>query len=404
MIATCSIHSITSSAFISTLVDVDSGDFPSVTAGVTGGIYSSMNGGSFASGLVGGVSSEIVVGVMESGKGTNSQPLTKEQRESLNNKIKATTKLTAATAMLLAGGKEKDINMAVNVGNSAIENNYLGYHTKEDDEKAEKLSDEELEKQYQKLQEESGAVSWLLYNPYEVALEDQHHKRFGSGADTGIATQMNHGLTVVPGGGRIVGMLVEKATGVDLGISNQVAEPDLIGAKLGGVNKLKVTVKTPGTKIGSNDATKVVDKGKVGVGNKNNNGFGVNYKNFKITKWTAPNGTKQTYKVHQRNDIDWSLVRTKGSVEFRGKTNREAAKAGQAPELVGGSKVNLHHIGQNSKGPLVEVGELTHKKRHKILHQQHGVNKGHPEYPVDHGSKWQTDVANYWKSRIKDGK
>jgi len=41
-------------------------------------------------------------------------------------------------------------------------------------------------------------------------------------------------------------MLVEKATGVDLGISNQVAEPDLIGAKLGGVNKLKVT---PPTKL-----------------------------------------------------------------------------------------------------------------------------------------------------------
>jgi hypothetical protein len=121
-------------------------------------------------------------------------------------------------------------------------------------------------------------------------------------------------------------------------------------------------------------------------------------------EWTAPSGTKQTYKVYQRDDIDWDLVRTnpRGDTRFIGKTNIEAALAGHSPELSDGSKINLHHIGQNSKGPLVEIGELTHKKGHKTLHQQHGVNKGHPEFPVDHRSKWKTDVVNYWKGRVKN--
>jgi hypothetical protein len=36
---------------------------------------------------------------------------------------------------------------------------------------------------------------------------------------------------------------------------------------------------------------------------------GVNYQNFSTTQWTSPSGTKQTYKVHQRDDIDWDMVR-----------------------------------------------------------------------------------------------
>lgn len=144
------------------------------------------------------------------------------------------------------------------------------------------------------------------------------------------------------------------------------------------------------------------------IGNANVN-LGVNYKNFKTTEWTAPKGTQQTYKVHQRKDIDWDMVRTSqdGPMKFRGKTNREAALAGKPPELSDGSFINIHHIGQNSKGPLVEASTKYHNKKNKqafkALHNQHGVNKGHPDFPVDHGNKWRSDVKNYWKNRGKNG-
>ncbi|MFD2876034.1 hypothetical protein ACFTAO_08805 [Paenibacillus rhizoplanae] len=44
--------------------------------------------------------------------------------------------------------------------------------------------------------------------------------------------------------------------------------------------------------------------------------------------WTAirPKGTKQTYAVYQRNDIDWDYVRNAGDANFIGKTNADAAK------------------------------------------------------------------------------
>ena len=132
--------------------------------------------------------------------------------------------------------------------------------------------------------------------------------------------------------------------------------------------------------------------------------FAVDYKNFTTTQWTAPSGTRQTYKVHQRHDIDWNMVRTNsdGPKKFLGKTNRDAALAGKPPELADGSFVNLHHIGQNSKGPLVEASTKHHTfgtKSFKSLHNQYGINKGHPEFPVDHGNKWRNDVSNYWKNR-----
>ena len=126
--------------------------------------------------------------------------------------------------------------------------------------------------------------------------------------------------------------------------------------------------------------------------------------NKNSVEWTAPARTKQTYKVYQRMDIDWDLVRTGGNKRFIGKTNYEAARVGVAPELGNGSRVPLHHMGQNSKGPIVEISREIHDKYHKILHSQYGPNKPHPEFPVDHGSKWQSDVREYWKWRAKNAK
>ena len=93
------------------------------------------------------------------------------------------------------------------------------------------------------------------------------------------------------------------------------------------------------------------------------------------------------------------MVRTKGPVEFRGKTNREAARSGKPPELKDGSFINLHHINQDSRGALVEASGKVHKKYHKPLHNQFKGGK-HPEYPVDHGKNWQSDVKEYWKGRV----
>jgi hypothetical protein len=126
-------------------------------------------------------------------------------------------------------------------------------------------------------------------------------------------------------------------------------------------------------------------------------------------QWTSSVGTKQTYPVFQRGDIDWNMVRTevKGApTQFIGKTNVEAAKAGLAPQLADGSFATIHHIGQNAKGPLVEASRRYHGIGAKnngqvILHQQYGYGKKHPENPVDH-EIWLKEQKEYWKWRAKD--
>ena len=63
-------------------------------------------------------------------------------------------------------------------------------------------------------------------------------------------------------------------------------------------------------------------------------------------------GTGFTYKVYQRNDIDWNMVRTTGAKKGRGLTNAQAAeKYGLAPILNDGYVVTLHHSQQRSVGP-----------------------------------------------------
>jgi hypothetical protein len=116
-------------------------------------------------------------------------------------------------------------------------------------------------------------------------------------------------------------------------------------------------------------------------------------------EWTAPTGTKQTYKVVQRNDIDWSMTRTKGSEKHIGKTNLEAAlEGGLALQLANGEIVQLHHIQQQSKGPLVEVSETSHGA---TLHETFGNKQQNPELPVDR-ELFTVEKKSYWKSRAKE--
>ena len=120
--------------------------------------------------------------------------------------------------------------------------------------------------------------------------------------------------------------------------------------------------------------------------------------------WTAtrPKGTQQTYEVFQRNDINWDLNRTAGDKRFIGKTNAEAADAGIAPQLNDGNFATLHHLGQDSRGGLVEASTRYHgvgMYGQDILHSQYGKNVPHPEFPIDR-QKFGIDTREYWKLRV----
>ena len=73
-------------------------------------------------------------------------------------------------------------------------------------------------------------------------------------------------------------------------------------------------------------------------------------------------GTGITYKVFQRNDIDWDMLRSKGAKKGRGLTNAEAAERyGLAPILdADGNIATLHHSQQHSVGPLFEASTRYH--------------------------------------------
>lgn len=102
------------------------------------------------------------------------------------------------------------------------------------------------------------------------------------------------------------------------------------------------------------------------------------------------------------------MVRTnlKGDKRFIGKTNIEAARSGIAPELPDGNFATLHHLGQNSKGSLVEASRRYHgidrgSSGHNALHSIYGKNKPHPEYPVNQ-KIFQKESSEYWKARVTE--
>lgn len=87
--------------------------------------------------------------------------------------------------------------------------------------------------------------------------------------------------------------------------------------------------------------------------------------------------TGQMFRAFQRNDIDPSYVIREG--RYAGKTNFEAMRDGKAPRTNSGEKVIIHHLGQSSYGPFVEVTKTTHKP---FLHNQFGYGQPHPTAPV----------------------
>lgn len=116
-------------------------------------------------------------------------------------------------------------------------------------------------------------------------------------------------------------------------------------------------------------------------------------------------GTGFTYKIYQRGDIDWNMVRTKGAKKGRGLTNEEAAsKYGLAPILDNaGSVATLHHSQQKGVGPLFEASTRYHNisnAKRPPLHPYKG--KLNPFYPMDEPTRkafQKVDSINYWKTR-----
>jgi len=113
--------------------------------------------------------------------------------------------------------------------------------------------------------------------------------------------------------------------------------------------------------------------------------------------------TGRTYKVFQRNDINWDQVRTGGARDFVGKTNAEAARVGLRPELPDGRFATLHHSQQSAVGPWFEASTHYHNIRNAKKAPLHPwTGSQHPDYPLGRGpgslrEQFQTiESPEYW--------
>ena len=160
-------------------------------------------------------------------------------------------------------------------------------------------------------------------------------------------------------------------------------------------------------KSAAEDAGKVVESGtsselKV-IGTYDNNYYFTRAVEFNA----GSEGTGFTYKVYQRNDIDWNIVRTTGAKKGRGLTNAQAAeKYGLAPILNDGYVATLHHSQQRSVGPLFEASTRYHNisnAKKGPLHPYKGqLNPFNPMDSNTRGLFQKVDSIEYWKARGRD--
>ncbi|MHC1748061.1 MAG: RHS repeat-associated core domain-containing protein [Cellulosilyticaceae bacterium] len=119
-------------------------------------------------------------------------------------------------------------------------------------------------------------------------------------------------------------------------------------------------------------------------------------------------GTGITYKVFQRNDIDWNMIRTTGAKKGRGLTNAEAAERyGIAPILdFNGNIGTLHHSQQHSIRPLFEAPTRYHNisnAKRAPLHPYKGkLNSFNPMREEVRKKFQKEDSIEYWKTRGRD--
>lgn len=93
-----------------------------------------------------------------------------------------------------------------------------------------------------------------------------------------------------------------------------------------------------------------------------------------------------------RNDIDWDQK------DSMGRSNKERAEAGLSPINKDGDKIELHHIGQKSDGPLAELTTNEHggKGNYSVLHDTQ------KESEIDRGA-FNRERSNHWKARAGEG-
>ncbi|WP_195237746.1 polymorphic toxin-type HINT domain-containing protein [Clostridium perfringens] len=127
-----------------------------------------------------------------------------------------------------------------------------------------------------------------------------------------------------------------------------------------------------------------------------------------VTFKAGEDGTGITYKVFQRNDIEWDRIRKNGAKKGRGLTNAEAAeKYGLAPILdEKGSIATLHHSQQHSIGPLFEASTRYHNisnAKKAPLHPYKGkLNPFNPMKEEVRNAFQKVDSIEYWKTRGRD--
>lgn len=81
-------------------------------------------------------------------------------------------------------------------------------------------------------------------------------------------------------------------------------------------------------------------------------------------------------------------------------TLKHMIETGNAPTIVNGPKLQLHHLQQNSKGPLVEIPGDRHKGYIKSQHpfgNQKGAGLTHQER-----LEFSKFRKQYWKERAKE--
>jgi hypothetical protein len=99
------------------------------------------------------------------------------------------------------------------------------------------------------------------------------------------------------------------------------------------------------------------------------------------------------FRAFQRNDIDPGYVHQTG--RYVGQTNLDVMRNGRAPHTNTGEPVIIHHSGQSTHGPFVEMTEVTH--RNQLWHNQFGVGQQHPTLPVVR-SEFNPIREAYWRA------
>ena len=146
------------------------------------------------------------------------------------------------------------------------------------------------------------------------------------------------------------------------------------------------------------DELEDVDVGQNGSDTIQNNNTGTDTKLYTPVEYTGTvkvNGEVRdvSRRVYQRRDIDFEY-----SDAGTGMTNLERMLAGQPPIGSDGRPIQLHHILQVEKGPMVEILEVTHKQYFSQLYGLIGQGDSFRNDPVLK-NQYNNFRRNYWKWR-----